>query len=197
MAFVNWLFISFHKYNPLSIQVWSTVWRIVNFLQLWPASTDYVHHCTLSCVPTPMAVGWFWPLSIGFSLHTKKITHQASNFGVLFEELSTFCNFDQHWLILCASASTFVYLRPWLLVGSGLYQLGFHCTPKKFVKKSIQLSSIVWRIINFPQFLPASADSVHHRVQGGVPTPKLVGGFWHLGNVVSSVGSTIMICQVC
>ena len=143
-----------------------------------------------------MAVGWYWPLSIVFSLHTKKITHQASNFEHCLKncQLSAILT-SVGWFCAPVHARLCTYAHGcWLVLAFINWVFTAH---QKNNPPSIQLSSIVWRIINFPQFLPASADSVHHRVQGGVPTPKLVGGFWHLGNVVSSVGSTIMICQVC
>ena len=61
---------------------------------------------------------------------------------------------------------------------------------------TIQILSIVWWIVDFPWFWQASADKVHHRTQGGVPRPRVDGGFWHYLSSVSYVGSTTMRYQV-
>ena len=136
LAFVNWVFTTYQKNNPPSIQLWSIVWRTVNFLQFWPALADSVRQCMHVCVPTPMAVGWFWPLSIGFSLHTKKITHQASNFRALFEESSIFHNFYQRRLIHCTTARKVVHPGPELMVGFDTLVMEFHMwfQPSWYVK---------------------------------------------------------------
>ena len=55
----------------------------------------------------------------------------------------------------------------------------------------------LWKIVNFPLFWLALADSVYHRAQGGGPTPNNIGWFLNLVNAISLVGSTIMIYQVC